>query len=134
MKDTTRIKLDTLTVAFAELQAKADEAARAANDVKKVLAEALEQDQIKTHEVQDGGKIYRATFLQAVVPIIDETGLEKELGSDVYDRYTKKVLDKKALERAMESNEVDPVKVGKHVTERRNAPSVRFTVRAADDS
>jgi hypothetical protein len=134
MKDTTRIKLDTLTVAFAELQAKADEATRAANDVKKVLAEALEQDQIKTHEVQDGGKIYRATFLQAIVPIIDEEGLEKELGAEVYDRYTKKVLDKKALEQAMESNEVDPLKVGKHVTERKNAASVRFTVRAADDS
>jgi hypothetical protein len=102
--------------------------------MRKTLAAEMESQQIKTHEVQDGGKIYRATFLQASTPIIDEAGLEKDLGTEVFERYTKRVLDRKALEEGMEHGEVDPFVVGKHVTERKNRPSVRFSTRAADDS
>ena len=134
MKDTTKVRLDILVASYAEFQQQAEEAANRANQVKKALVEAMVEDQVKTHEVEDGGKIYRATFLQAVTAVVDENGLRQELGDEVVDEYCKKVLDKKALEDAMEAGKVDPFKVGKHVTERKNQPSVRFTVRAADDS
>jgi hypothetical protein len=131
MQEIDKVRLDILTRGLAEAQAKLDETTHEYNLIKNMLTEIMETEQVKTHEVQDGGKIYRATFLQAVVPVIDEEGLKKELGAE-FDTYTKKVLDKKALESAMEVGEVDPSRVGKYVTERKNKPSVRFTVRAAD--
>lgn len=130
----TKTSLDLLVLAYAELSAQADEAARALQGVKDALTEEMNEEQVKTHEVQDGGKIYRATFTQATVPMIDEKGLRADLGNEVVDSYCKLVLDKKSLESAMESGAVDPYTVGRHVTERKNAPSVRFTVRSADDS
>lgn len=134
MQDTTKTKLDILTKGLAEQQAKLDAATQEYNLVKGMLVELMETEQIKTHEVDDGGKVYRATFVQASVPIIDEAGLEAEIGTEVFERYCKRVLDRKALEAAMETGDVDPFQVGKHVTERKNKPSVRFTVRTADDS
>ena len=134
MDENTKLKMDLLVQSFAELSQAAADAQTAFESVRKVLAAEMEDQQIKTHEVQDGGKIYRATFLQAVIPVIDEGGLEDELGSEVFEKYTKRILDRKALEDAMEHGEVDPLIVGKHVTERKNRPSVRFSIRAADDS
>jgi len=134
MDENTKLKLDLLVQSFAELSQQAVEAQNAFESVRKVLASEMEGQQVKTHEVQAGGKIYRATFQQATTHVIDEAGLEDELGTETYERYTKRVLDRKALEEGMENGEVDPFAVGKHVTERKNKPSVRFSIRAADDS
>jgi hypothetical protein len=129
-----QIKLDTLVMAYARIQAEADDLANQLDYVKSTLTKVMTEEQRKAHEVTDGGKVYRATFVQASVPIIDEKGLREELGNEVVDSYCKLVLDRKALESAMEDGAVDPYKVGKHVTERKNKPSVRFTIRAADDT
>lgn len=134
MQDTTKVRLDILTRGLAEHQAKLDQVNQEYNLVKSMLVEVMQEEQIKTHEVEEGGKIYRATFTQATVPIIDEEGLRKELGEELYREYCKLVLDRKMVEAAMEDGQLDPLTVGKHVTERKNKPSVRFTVRAADDS
>jgi hypothetical protein len=129
-----QIKLDTLVAGYARVQAKLEEETCQLDYIKSMITEIFIDKQIKTHEVEDGGKIYRATFLQASTPVIDEKGLREELGNEVVDTYCRLVLDRKALEAAMEEGVLDPYKVGKHVTERKNKPSVRFTVRAADDA
>jgi hypothetical protein len=134
MDAATKIKMDLIVQRFAELDAAAKDAAAALDAVKQIVLETMEQEQIKTYEVTDGGKVYRATYVQATTHIIDEEGLREELGDDLVDLYCKKVLDKPALEAAMESGEVSPYAVGLHVTERKNKPSVRFTARAADDA
>lgn len=131
--DTTAMKMDALVKRMAELSAAADQATRSLSLMKDTLLRAMEEEQIKTHEVQDGGKIYRATYVQATTVQLDEAGLRQELGSEEVDRYCKKVLDRAALETAMTEGEVDPFIVGKHVTERKNKPSVRFSARSADD-
>jgi len=131
--DTTAMKMDALVKRVAELSAAADQATRSLSLMKDTLLRAMEEEQIKTHEVQDGGKIYRATYVQATTVQLDEAGLRQELGSEEVDRYCKKVLDRAALETAMTEGEVDPFIVGKHVTERKNKPSVRFSARSADD-
>lgn len=125
--------MDALVKRMAELSAAADQATRSLSLMKDTLLRAMEEEQIKTHEVQDGGKIYRATYVQATTVQLDEAGLRQELGSEEVDRYCKKVLDRAALETAMTEGEVDPFIVGKHVTERKNKPSVRFSARSADD-
>jgi len=134
MDENTKLKMDLMVQAFAELQQQATDAANAFDALRKTLANEMETQQIKTHEVQDGGKIYRATFLQASTPVIDEDGLRQELGDTEFERYCRLVLDRKALEAGMENGEVDPFAVGKHITERKNRPSVRFSTRAADDA
>lgn len=133
-EELAKIKLDTLVMGYARIQAEAEEIANQLDHVKSMLTEVMTTEQRKTHEVTDGGKVYRATFVQASVPLIDEKGLREELGNEVVDSYCKLVLDRKALEVAMEDGKVDPYKVGKHVTERKSKPSVRFTIRSADDS
>jgi len=130
----TKLKMDLLLQGYAEAEATAKEASNTVELIKKALLEAMEADQIKTHEVTDGGKVYRVTYVQAVTHNIDEEGLRKELGEELYREYCKLVLDRKMVETAMEEGQLDPRLVGKHVTERKNKPSVRFTARAADDS
>lgn len=56
------------------------------------------------------------TYSLRGVPTINEPALRKELGAKVYDKYTKRVLDRKAMERAMDMGLIDPVTVSKHVS------------------
>jgi hypothetical protein len=130
----TQDRLDDLLVEYAQAQADFAEASDRLELVKQDLLHTMEEEQEKTHEVQEGGKIYRATYYQGVRTEIDEKGLREELGDEVVDSYCKKVLDTKALETAMESGYVSPFAVGKHVTERKNRASVRFSTRAAEDA
>lgn len=126
--------IDNLILALAEVKQKAEEAAQEVALVTGILMEAMENEQVKTGEVEDGGKIHRATFVQATRIEIDEKGLREELGDEVVDQYCKKVLDRTAIEAAMEDGYLSPFKVGKHVTERKNRPSVRLSTRAAEDA
>lgn len=134
MDANTKFTMDLIVQRFAELEAAAKDAAAALDAVRQIMLEAMEKEQIKTYEVTDGGKVYRATYVQATTHTIDEEGLRKELGEELYREYCKLVLDRKMVEAAMEEGQLDPRLVGKHVTERKNKPSVRFTARAADDS
>lgn len=123
--------LDDLVKEYAEVTATIENQQRVLDEIKAELLDRMEEEQIKTHEVQDGGKVYRATYVQATRTEIDEQGL-----SQVMDLmpYSKVVLDKKALESAMETGDADPFVVGQYVTERKVKPSVRFSIRAAEDS
>lgn len=132
--EATKMKMDSLVKRMAELSSAADQATRSLNLMKDTLLRAMEEEQIKTHEVQDGGKVYRATYVQATTVALDEAGLRKDLGDEEVDAYCKKVLDRSAVEVAMEAGLLDPFIVGMHVTERKNKPSVRFSARAAEDA
>lgn len=125
--------MEDLVKEFARLSAVAEDAARAMDAVKSQLLEAMQEEQIKTSEVREGDKIYRATFVQSTTTQIDEKGFLAEAGDDA-DLYMKKVFDRKALEQALEDGTVNPYLVGRYVTERKSKPSVRFTQRVADIS
>lgn len=128
---TNETTMDALVKEYAEVTATIENQQRVLDEIKAELLLKMEEEQIKTHEVQDGGKVYRATYVQATRTEIDEQGL-----SQVIDLmpYSKVVLDKKALESAMETGDADPFVVGQYVTERKVKPSVRFSIRAAEDS
>lgn len=68
------------------------------------------------------------TYVQSRTPVIDEKGLRKALGAKTFDKFTTKKLDRKAMEQAMDTGEVDPVVVSKYVTERLSKPFIKFTV------
>lgn len=129
----TTNRIDNLILALAEAKVRYEQATQEVALINSILVEEMEKEQVKTEEVEDGGKIHRATFVQATRIEIDEKGLREELGDEVVDQYCKKVLDRTALEAAMEDGYISPFKVGKHVTERKNRPSVRLSTRAAED-
>lgn len=95
------------------------------------LIEELQSSRIKTKTVQDGGKLYTATYVQATRHELDEAGLLEELGEKA-ESYLSKKLDRVSLFNAMDEGTLDPNVVGKYVTERKNKPSVRITERSAD--
>lgn len=127
-------RVDELVKRYGEIKARQEHEAQELALIGAELLSLMEEEQTKTYEVQDGGKIYRATYVQTTRTDIDEKGLRADLGNELVDQYCTLVLDKKALETAMEDGYISPFIVGKHVTERKSKPSVRFSTRPAEDS
>lgn len=96
----------------------------------------LVKDQRKTAEVEDGGKKYRVTYVQGETTQVDEAGLRKALGAVTFRKYTVQKLDRKKLEDAMDSGDVDPIVVGQFVSVKPSKPFLRFTIKeaGADDN
>lgn len=95
------------------------------------LLDYMEANQEKTVVFNEDGKQYTATYTQRTSNVINEIGLRKALRAPVYDRYTKKVLDRKALAQAMSDGEVDPEVVAKFWDP---VPGVRYlTFRVKDE-
>lgn len=76
---------------------------------------------------------YSVTFVQAERVELDEKGLRKALTARVFDKYTVKKLDKKALEEAMGRGEVDPMVVAKFVSTKKGLPYLRYSEKEATD-
>lgn len=75
----------------------------------------MTENQRKTLAFVFEGKKFSTTYTRRTTNQINEDGLRKALGASVFDKYTKKTLDKKALERAMSDGDVDPVVVARFV-------------------
>jgi len=107
----------------------ADQANDRLTQAKEKLLAYMEEGKTKTIKWTDASnRIASITYVQSRTPVIDEKGLRKALGARVFDKYTVKKLDKRKMEAAMETGEVDPVTVAKFVTERLSAPYPKFTL------
>src|SRR4051812_20933532 len=91
------------------------------------LIEYMQQVRRKTLKTSQGGYLLQTTVSTRTTTSVDEKGLRKRLGAKSFDRYTKRVLDKKLLEEALESGEVDRVWVAPFVTVKTSDPFVVFT-------
>lgn len=67
-----------------------------------------------------------ATLVEAARIVIDEERLKKALGADLWNKVTKRVLDKSALEDQMAQGVVDPVVVAQCSDEKPNKPYLRI--------
>lgn len=122
-------ELETFLIAqrqLAEMQAIYDER-------KKALIEKMTREQRKSYSLQDGGKTYKVTYVQNMRTEIDEKGLKKAMGAVKFRKICKQVVDRKVLESALDTGEVDPNIVGQYVKEVPSAPFLRFTEGAASD-
>lgn len=61
--------------------------------------------------------------------VIDESRLKKCLGAPVFNKITKRVLDKELLQDAITRKEVDPVKVAQCSEEIRSRPFIRMSAK-----
>ena len=77
-------------------------------DAQTRLMKQMEADQRKSFRWTTDGVNRNITFVQQQMTIIDEPGLRKALTAKVFDRYTKRVLDRAAMERAMDDGEDRP--------------------------
>lgn len=73
-------------------------------------------DQQKTYDWADESRNGSVTYSERSNIVIDESGLRKALGARVFNRYTTRVLDRSAMEKALEAGEVDQDVVSRFVT------------------
>jgi len=99
------------------------------SEISERLMKQMEADQRKTYRWAADGASHTLTYVQSHTTEIDEVGLRKALRAKVFDRYTKRVLDRKAMEKAMDAGEVDPVTVSRFVHLRPKVPYLQFKVR-----
>lgn len=93
------------------------------------LIKEMESDQRKSFRWNDNGLTRAVTYVVKRTTEIDEPGLRKALTAKVFDRYTKRVLDRKAMETAMDAGQVDPVTVSRFVTQRAHRPYLEYRER-----
>lgn len=100
-------------------------------DLTEALTKQMEADQRKTFKWNQGGVVKVLTYVQQHQTDIDEPGLRKALTAKVFDRYTVRKLDRKRMEQAMDTGEVDPITVSRFVTQRPKKPYLTYTEREA---
>lgn len=118
------------------LAAKAD-ADRANARLNKAQAELLtwmKGHRSKTIKMELGDEeIAQLTYVQATRYEINEKGLRRALRARVYDRYTERKLNRKALEAAIDRGEVDPMVVAQHTVPVVGKPFIKYTVAKGDE-
>jgi hypothetical protein len=75
----------------------------------------MERKQRKTVTDTLDGHTFSATYTQRTTTQINEEGLRKAMGARVFNKYTIRKLDRKALEKAMGDGVVDPTLVAQYV-------------------
>jgi hypothetical protein len=111
---------------YLEAKAERDKAQARLDELGERLTKQMEADQRKSYRWDADGVRHSLTYVQARTTQIDERGLRRALTAKVFDRYTKKVLDRKAMENAIDAGEVDPVVVSRFVTMRPNKPHLTY--------
>jgi hypothetical protein len=113
--------------AYLVLREDLEEAQRKMAVVTKQLLTEMEEEHAKTFQIEDNNGMHRFTYVRRETPVIDEKGLRRALSARVYDRYTTKKLDRKALEAAMDSGVVDTKLVLKFVQMKEGEPYIKYT-------
>lgn len=121
---------EEITNKMAELIQAQDLAAEANAAVKELQSELLEllaQHRRKSYSVPRGNHIFKATRVSSSRTSVNEEGLKKELGARLFNKATKRVLDKAKLEKMMDEGQVDPMIVGKHVVVKDSNPYIKIS-------
>jgi len=115
---------------YLEARAERDKAQARLDELGERLTKQMEADQRKSYRWDADGARHTLTYVRSHTTQIDERGLRKALRAKVFDRYTKRVLDRKAMENAIDAGEVDPVVVSRFVELRPNRPHLTYKVGA----
>lgn len=102
-------------LAYIHAKRDADQANSRLETAEVKLLAVMQKHQRKTLGYKLDGTKFSATYTQRTTNQINEQGLRKALTAKVFDKFTVKKLDRKALEKAMTDGEVDPMVVAKFV-------------------
>lgn len=120
---------EPLVVDYLHARQARDQAQARFTELEERLIKQMEADQRKSFRWSRDGQAHNLTYVQGHTTYIDEAGLRKALKAKLFDRYTKRVLDRRAMERGMSEGEVDPLVVSKYVTDRLKKPYLNYTQR-----
>jgi hypothetical protein len=118
---------DPLVAEYLQAKQRYENAKADYEEYQRRLIKQMEADQRKYFRWTEDGLTHKLTFVQQHVTHIDEPGLRKALTAKVFDRYTKRVLDRRAMELAMDSGTVDPITVSRFVTQVPKKPFLSYT-------
>ncbi len=104
-----------------------EQAERHYKELGKQHTEEKAQKHQKSMTLTSEGKAINVTYVQKTSYDLDEKGLRRALTAKVFDSYTEKKLNRKALEEAMSRQDVDPTVVAKYVSEKPSTPYLRYT-------
>jgi hypothetical protein len=114
---------------YLEARAARDQAQARLDELGERLTKQMEADQRKSYRWDADGARHTLTYVQSHTTEIDERGLRRALKAKTFDRYTKRVLDRKAMEFAIDAGEIDPVTVSRFVHLRPNKPHLTYSAR-----
>lgn len=120
--------LNELLLRTAHLKDKAvtaDEAFRESQDELIAMMEESNVDQVIA--VANKASLCTGSLVKSSSLVIDELGLKKSLGVKLWNKTTKRVLDKTKLEALVLTGEISPYVVAKHSTDKPRSPYVRIT-------
>lgn len=120
---------DDLVAEFLVARADRDSAQARLDEVQARLVKQMEADQRKSYRWTADGKSHAVTYVAKGATVIDEKGLRKALTAKVFDKYTKKVLDKRAMETAMDEGVIDPITVSRFVSIKPSRPYLELRER-----
>lgn len=104
----------------------ADRAKRFLEEAEEQLLKVMEAKRQKSFSYSEDGTKYSVTYTQRTENKINEAALRKALTARVYDAYVVKKLDRKSLENAMSSGEVDPMVVARYVDQVPGKPFLTY--------
>ena len=114
---------------YLEARAERDKAQARLDELGERLTKQMEADQRKSYRWDADGARHTLTYVRSHTTQIDERGLRKALRAKVFDRYTKRVLDRKKMEDAMGTGAVDPVTVSQFVSQKPQRPYLEYRER-----
>jgi hypothetical protein len=95
---TTEEEPQDLIEAYLQARDRRDHAQAQVDEYQARLIKQMEADQRKTIKWVEDNRTHQVTYIHKAIPVIDERGLRKALTAKVFDKFTKKVLDRKAME------------------------------------
>ena len=110
-----------------------DDAQAALDMAQERLLKQMEADQRKSYRWTADGLSHAVTYVAKGATVIDEKGLRKALTAKVYDQYTVKKLDRRAMEKAMDEGAIDPVTVSRFVTIKPSRPYLELREREVEE-
>ena len=93
------------------------------------LIKQMESDQRKSYRWDTDGVRRAITYKQAHRTEIDERGLRRALTARVFDKYTKKVLDRRKMEEAIGTGVIDKVTVAQFASDNPGQPYLEYRER-----
>jgi hypothetical protein len=123
------IQQETLLVALRQAKVEAEAASNRVEELQAALIEEMKATGDPTVHTQLGGEAITGTLVEATRIKVDEAKLAKTLGADLWNKVTKKVLDKEKLEQQIAAGKVNPTDVAAVSEELPNKPYVKVTAK-----
>jgi hypothetical protein len=124
---------EDLLEAYIEARQHRDEAEAEFRKFEEKLVIYMEEHRRKNLELDDGEHVSRVTYTQSTQVKVDEEGLKKHLTAPVFNKYTVRKLDRKALEKAIDEGAISSLSVTPYITVAKTKPFLKYTIKDSPD-